>query len=67
MWIIGAENRLQAVSLFLQFSEGSARARQSVARGHLRVSRVLLNGLLKKKERLLVVKAENYTTYQDLS
>ena len=55
MWIIGAENRLQAVSLFLQFSEGSARARESVARGHLRVSRVLLNGLLKKKERLLVV------------
>ena len=55
MWILGAENRLQAVSLFLQFSEGSVRARESVARGHLRVSRVFLDGLLKKKERLLVV------------
>ena len=52
MWILEAENRLQAVSLFLQFSEGSVRARESVAGGHLRVSRVLLNGLLKKKESL---------------
>ena len=50
MWIIGAKNRLQAVSLSLQFSEGSVRARESVARGHLRVSRVLLNGLGKKRE-----------------
>ena len=51
---------------FFRFSEGSARARESVARGHLRVSRVLLEGL-KKKERLLVVQAENYATYRDLS
>ena len=50
MWIIGAENRQRAASLFLQFSEGSVRARESVARGHLRVSRVFLDGLGKKRD-----------------
>ena len=50
MCIIGAEDRQRAVSLFLQFSEGSVRARESVARGHLRVSRVLLDGLRKKRD-----------------
>ena len=55
MCIIEAEIDCEQPLLFFRFSEGRARARESVARGHLRVSRVLLDGLLKKKERLLVV------------
>ena len=66
MWIIGAENTLDQPLFFFRFSEGRARARESVARGHVaRLARFARR--TKKKERLLVVKAENYATYQDLS
>ena len=50
MCIIGAEDGQRAASPFLQVSEGSVRARESVAGGHLRVSRVLLDGLRKKRD-----------------
>ena len=57
MWIIGAENRQRAASLFLQiYLVRGVHARERAWRlVMLRVSRVLLDGLLKKKETLLVV------------
>ena len=68
--------RLRAVSLFFfRFSKGSARARErwaakplpsrvfSHARGHLRVSRVLLNGPRKKKDCSLSTPAVTRTVF----
>ena len=50
MWIIGAENTLDQPLFFFRFSEGRARARESVARGHVACLGVLHDGLRKKRD-----------------